>query len=323
MNTASTALEDAYFDISWPKDRRFQVIGFGLNAVDWVCLLPHFPSHNTKMQLEEMQQLGGGQVATASALCSRYGLRVRYVGRVGDDDIGRFSLASLSEEDMDISHVEIVPGAYSQFAIILVDRPTGERTILWDRDHKLDYRPSELQKEWLTEGQILHLDGHDQAACIRAAQWAHEAGMQVSLDVDKIQPGVEDLLKLADFAIPTVEFVRRFTGRNDWKEALLKVDEITPYFTGVTLGKDGCAAVWNRRIFEIKGFPVNALDTTGAGDVFHGAFIYAVLHNWNVHRCLRFANAAGALSCTRLGARGGLPSLEGTRALLDGRNVQE
>ena len=142
--------------------------------------------------------------------------------------------------------------------------------------------------------------------------------MRVCLDVDKIQPRVEELLKLTDFAIPTVQFLRRFTGLEDWRDALLVVDKVTPYFTGVTLGKDGCAAVWNGEIVEVPSFPVNAVDTTGAGDVFHGAFAYALFQNWSIYKCLRFANAAGALSCTRLGARGGLPSLEEVMKLLDG-----
>ena len=109
-------LEAFSFSIQWPEGRPFQLVGLGLNAVDWICILPHFPEHNSKVQIDEMYKRGGGQVATASSLCARYGLKVRYVGRVGDDEIGRFSLHDLHKESMDLSCLQTVPGAVSQFA---------------------------------------------------------------------------------------------------------------------------------------------------------------------------------------------------------------
>ncbi|MFQ5737368.1 MAG: carbohydrate kinase family protein [Acidobacteriota bacterium] len=305
-----TDLDQVYFNIDWPRDRRWQMIGLGLNAVDWICQLPRYPSHNTKVQIDRLRKLGGGQVATASALCGRWGFSVRYIGRVGDDDIGRFSLHSLASEPMDISCVETIEGASSQFAIILVDRPTGERTILWDRDSRLNYGPGELKREWVIDAQILHLDGHDQGAAIQAARWARERGVKVCIDIDKAQPGVEALLRLIDFALPSVNFVQQFARRRSWRDCLLDVAEITPGFLAVTRGKEGCAAVWDGEIIEVPGFRVNAVDTSGAGDVFHGAFIYSLFQNWSVYRCLRFANVAGALACTRYGVRASIPALE-------------
>ena len=301
-----TELDGAYFDIEWPMGRPFQVIGFGLNAVDWICVLPRYPEYDSKLEIEERYQLGGGQIATASALCARYGLRVRYVGRVGDDETGRFSLEDLAKEPMDISCVDVVEGAFSQFAVILIDRSTGERTILWKRDPKMHYREGELRREWIVEGQLLHMDGHDQPACIQAARWAREAGMKVSLDVDRVQSGVEELLELSDFSIFTIDFILGFTGKKEWKEGLAAISEVSRGFVAVTRGKYGTAALWKGRIFEIPGITIKAVDTTGAGDVFHGAFAYALLQNWSVGRCLRFANAAGALACQSYGARGGI-----------------
>ena len=313
-----TELDEVYFDIHWPQDRPFQLVGLGLNAVDWICVLPHYPRHTTKVRIEKMHKLGGGQIATASALCARYGLKVRYIGRVGDDEIGQFSLEHLQKEPMDVSCVDVVAGAFSQFAVIMVDRLTGERTILWDRDPALDYKEGELKREWITEGQLVHIDGHDQPTCIRAAQWAKDAGMKVSLDIDKVQPGVEELLALTDFVIPSVNFVQEFSGKEDWKEALLAISEVTSGFVGVTRGKKGAAALWQARIFEIHGITVNTVDTTGAGDVFHGAFLYGLFQGWSIGRCMRFANAAGALSCTQYGARGGIPPLDEVLSLHDG-----
>ena len=303
-------LDKIFLKIQWPQKRKFQLVGMGLNAVDWICSLPHYPHHNSKVEIEGLHKVGGGQVATASALCARYGMKVRYIGRVGDDEIGGFSLNSLGQESMDISCVQVVPGATSQFAIILVDRPSGERTILWDRDSKLIYQEGELKREWIVEGQLLHLDGHDQKAAIQAAKWAKEAGMRVSLDIDKVQPGVEELLGLTDFLMPTESFVQSFSDEKDWKKGLKIVAKLGSLLVGVTRGKHGAAVLWEGEIFEVPGIQVIALDTTGAGDIFHGALLYGILQGQNLGHCLRLANVAAALSCTRIGARGGIPQLE-------------
>ena len=308
-------LEEARFDIELPSYRPFEVVGMGLNAVDWIVQVPNFPRRNSKVQIEGFRRLAGGQVATAMALCGRYGLKARYIGRVGDDEIGQFSLSALKREPMDINLVEVVAGASSQYAIILVD-PEGQRTILWDRDPALSYRTDEIQPQWISAGQILHLDGHDEGASIQCAEWASQAGMKICLDVDKVQSRTGELLALTDFALPSETFARQFTGALDWREALPGVAEASRGFTAITRDYHGCAALWNGEIYEVPSFEVEAVDSTGAGDVFHGAFIYAVLKEWNVWDCLRFANAAGALSCTRPGARGGIPTVEEVQTLV-------
>ncbi len=308
-------LKEAHFDIELPGHRPFGVVGMGLNAVDWIVHVPNFPRRNSKVQIESFKRLAGGQVATAMALCGRYGLKARYIGRVGDDEIGQFALSSLKGEPMDSDLVEVVEGAASQYAIIVVD-PEGQRTILWDRGSSLSYRVDEIQPEWISAGQILHLDGHDEEASIQCAEWAGEAGMKTCLDVDKVQSRTGDLLALTDFALPSETFARQFTGASDWREGLLGVGEACGGFTAITRDYQGCAALWNGEIYEVPSFEVEAVDSTGAGDVFHGAFIYAVFQQWNVWDCLRFANAAGALSCTRHGARGGIPTIEEVEALV-------
>ncbi len=309
-------LDQIRFDIDWPSGRPFQVVAFGLNAVDTICVLPGYPEHGSKSRIRQRYTLGGGQIATAAALCGRFGLETRYVGRVGDDANGRFSLDDLRQEPMDTSYVDVVPGAYSQFAIILVDLPTGERTILWDRDPHLIYKAGELKREAIVEGQLLHLDGHDVQASIQAARWAREAGMTVTLDIDKVLPGVDELLSLTDFAIPTLDFVREVSPDGDWRTGLLTLAEMVPGHVMVTRGKKGAALLWEDKIVSLPAFTTRALDTTGAGDVFHGAFVYALFQNLPVVQCVRFANAAAVLACGKYGARASIPALEEVRAKL-------
>lgn len=309
-------LKTAYFELDIPPSRPYDVVGFGLNCVDWVCRIPDFPVRNSKTRIRQTKRLGGGQVATAMALCARFGLRSRYIGRVGDDDNGRFSLKDLRSEPMDVSLVEIVKDAANQYAFIIVDG-SGSRTILWERDEKLTYSPGEIQKDWIGSGSVLHLDGQDELAAIQCAGWARESGMKVCIDVDRVQSKTSELLALADFVLPTENFAREFTGEQNWKEAVLGVAATTEGFTAVTRDWRGCAVVWEGEVVEVPSFRISAVDSIGAGDIFHGAFIYSILQGWNVWRCLRFSNAAGALSCRRRGARGGIPELEEVHDLLE------
>ena len=303
-------LSSVYFDIHWPEDRPFQVIGQGMDAVDWICVLNGFPEYASRVEIAEIQKLGGGPCATATALCARYGLKVRFIGRLGDDDAGRFSLADLEKEPMDLSCMQVVSGAETQLGIILVDATSGERTVLWKRDPRLIYQKGELKRGCIVAGQLLHLDGQDQTASIEAARWAREAGMQVSLDIDGPQPGVEELLRLTTLLIPSLAFVRKFTGREDWRQGLLELAKLTNAFVATTRGSKGSAVVWEGEIIEVPPFPVETVDTTGAGDVFHGAFVYSLFQKWNVARCLHFSSIAAGMACRRLGARNGIPTLE-------------
>lgn len=307
---AAASLAEKHFETDFPSGRPFQVVSLGMNAVDWICRLPDYPKHNSKMQLDEVVRLGGGPAATAAALCARYGLSVRYVGRVGDDEIGRFSAEDLAKENMELSCLEVIQGAVTQFAVILVDRPTGERTVLWRRDPKLNYGPGELNKEWIAAGQVLHMDGHELHSRAEAARWAKAAGMIVSLDIDNPGPGVDEVLALTDFALPTEAFVCRYGETTDWRQGLRQVARACPGFVAATRGKRGVGVHWEGEIVEVPSFPIRAIESTGAGDVFHGAFVYSLFQDWTIERSLRFANAAGALACTRVGARGGIPPVQ-------------
>ncbi len=259
---------------------------------------------------------GGGQVATAMVALSRWGVRTRYIGKIGEDELGQFSLNSIRQEGVDISSVKIEPRATTQFAMIIVDGSTGERTILWNRDEQLMYREGELRKEEVCSGKILHLDGHDIHAALRCARWAREEGIPTVIDLDKVEPLTSELIKQIDFIITSSRFPVLFTGIWDQKKALLELQKYISGFLCSTLGDDGAMALVNGEFMHIEGFKVNAVDTTGAGDVFHGGFIYGLLQNWEVEEILRFANAAAALKCKELGGRRGVPTLEEVKRLL-------
>jgi sulfofructose kinase len=306
-------MKEMRFDISFPDNKPFDVVGMGLNSVDFLCLLPEFPSPNSKMKIRRFERSGGGQVATALVALSRWGVKTRYIGKVGADELGQFSINSIREEGVDVSSVMIEPGAANQSAVILVDGRSGDRTILWVRDESLMYREGELRKEEICSGRLLHLDGHDIRAAIRSARWAKKERIPTVIDIDKVEPLTEELIREIDFVITSSQFPLLFTGISNREDALVELQRHTSGFVCATLGHEGAMALVKGEILHVKGLKVDAVDTTGAGDVFHGGFIYGLLRNWEVTEILRFANAAAALKCRDLGGRKGIPTCEEVR----------
>ena len=306
------------FNLSLLKDKPFDVVGMGLNSVDFLNIVPEFPTLNSKMEILRFSKQGGGQVATAMVALARWGIKTKYIGKVGDDELGQFSLRSICEEGVEVSSVTTEPNATNQFATIIVEGVSGERTILWNRDARLMYREGELRKEEVCSGRLLHLDGHDIQAAIQCVEWAKEEGIPTVIDIDKVEPLTSELIKKIDFIITSSRFPSLFTGIPDREKALIELQKQTQGFLCATLGYDGTMALVNGKIHRVKGFEVDAIDTTGAGDVFHAGFIYGLLQNWEVIEILRFANAVAALKCRHLGGRKGIPTLKEAQKLLSG-----
>jgi len=291
------------------------VVGLGLNAVDFLCVIPKFPAFDSKTEILDYEKQGGGQVATAMVACSKWGLRTKYIGKVGEDDLGMFSLKSIREAGVDVSNVAVARGATNQFAFILIDKKSGERTIIWHRDKKLLYEEGELSREDVCKGKILHVDGHDIEATIKAIEWAREEGIYTVIDIDKVEEKTPELIRDVDFLITSSTFGPKLTGIEDREKALVALKRYNRGFLCATLGREGAMAVVGNRIVYSRGFDVETLDTTGAGDVFHAGFIYGLIRNWEALEILRFANAVAALKCTRIGGRS-VPTLEEVESFL-------
>jgi sulfofructose kinase len=293
------------------------IVGVWLNATDTIIRLPHFPAFNSKVEFRISEVLPGGQVATAVTACSRWGLTARYIGKVGDDDA-----AALQREEMGRARIEshwiTVPRCQSQSSYILVDEQSGERTVLWKRDPRLELLPGEIERDWIVQGRLLHVDGHDCASATQAARWAREAKMLVSADLDNRYSGVEALLENVDYAITSREFPGRICQTEDLFVSLpLLASRFGCRLTAATLGTDGVLA-WDRERFHYcPAFKVDAVDTTGAGDIFHAGFAYSILREGNsLDRALEFSCAAAGLACQGMGARGGIAALEEIESLM-------
>jgi sulfofructose kinase len=305
------------FGIEIPRDKPFDAVALGLNAADHLIVVPHYPAFNTKVPFLSHTLAPGGQCATAMVALARLGLRTRYIGKVGSDDLGKFQIRSLQSEGVESSGVKIVDGADSQTAFIIVDESTGERTVIWHRDERLMISPNEVDEAAIASGRILLVDGHNVAASIAAARYARDAGIPTVLDIDNIYEGLERLLPLIDFLISSSTFPSRMTGESDLKTALKKLSEKTgSFFLAATLGREGVLAYFHGEYIHSPAFEVDCRDTTGAGDAFHGGFIYGVLAGFSAEETLRFANAVAGMKCQAIGARTSLPSLDEVNKLL-------
>jgi len=286
------------------------VVGVGLNATDTILRLPRFPTRDSKVELLSAEVKPGGQVASAVVACRRWGLRARYVGKIGDDAAGKFQIEEMQREGVE-AHWITARGFPSQTAYILVDELSGERTVLWRRDARIGLRPEDLRRDWIRSARALLVDGHDTEAAACAAQWAREGKIPVVGDFDNRYPEVEVLLEYVDFPILSKDFPERLTGEANLLKSLPKIfREFKCRLIGATLGRLGVLAWDGDRFLLCPGFRVKPVDTTGAGDIFHGAFLYGLVRGWPVEEMLEFSCAAAALNCEAQGARGGITPLE-------------
>jgi sulfofructose kinase len=291
--------------------REFDAVGFGLNAVDHLVVVPEYPAFDTKTRLVEHVQSAGGQTASAMVGLRRLGLRTAYAGRFGSDAEGGFGLRTLRDEGVDVELTETIEGARTQIAFIVIDARTGERTIMWDRDERLAYGALEAPTELASRGRVLHLDAHDPGACARMAGAAREGGTIVSADIDNIYEGLPELLPLIDILISSKEFPRRLTGISDMRASLVEIKaRYGCAMVGATLGERGAILYHEGTFMESTAYavPGGCRDTTGAGDAFHAGFLYGLLRGEEIEASLRFANATAALKCRNLGARSALPT---------------
>ena len=300
-----------------PNAKEFDVVGVGLNATDTVLVVPKFPAYGGKVHFLSETLSPGGQVASAMVACAKLGLRTKYIGTIGSDERGRIQLESLRGSGINLDDVQLRENCPNQSAYIIVDQSTGERTVLWRRPDCLRIAPEEITSGQITSARLLHIDGHDTAAVEHAARIAREHGIPVTVDVDTIYAGFDRVLPLVDYLIASSDFPGRWTGIDDPFEALAHIQEKHGMpVAAMTLGADGALARAQGRYFYSPGFTMNCLDTTGAGDVFHGAFCYSVLQKMPLAQALEFSNAMAALNCTANGARGHIATLDEVRQLI-------
>ena len=297
---------------------QWDVVGVGANSVDYVYRLPAYPEPEgprSKLKISSHRISCGGQIATTLSTCAAMGLRAKYVGAVGADGNGQRLLAELHHRGIDTSNT-VVREALNAYAVILIAEDVGERVVLWDRSEALALNPHELPAEAIVSARALHVDDVDQDAGIAAARIARQAGVIVTSDIDRVTDRTEELIATVTIPIFAEHVPPALTGEKDPERALRRLRRTHAGLLCVTLGAHGSMLLDGDCPHHQPAFPITPVDTTGAGDVFRGAFIVALLRGDAPADILRFANAAAAVSCTRTGAIDSVPSSADAQSLI-------
>ena len=289
--------------------KQVEIAGLGFCGIDYLCILNHIPV-DEKVEIIHHLVQGGGPASTAVVTASRLGAQTAFIGTVADDDKGSAIIQELKQENVDTRHIQIKIGKESPSAYCWIEKETGKRSIAWTKGTSLPMDPDRIDKDFIVSLKLLHLDGHNMEAATKAASIAKENGVIVSLDAGTLLPGIDILINFADICIASEYFARNYTGEMDIEKAAGKLFKTGCLIAAVTSGKNGVFAVTESRSIKKDAFNVPVIDTTGAGDVFHGAFAYAFIQGWEMDRVIDFASATAAIKCMKFGGRTGIPSAD-------------
>ncbi len=305
---------------------RVQIVGLGLATLDVLIRTQHMPVWEDGARFDAFGFDGGGPVGTAMCAAARLGARVGFIGTAGNDRVADLKVELLGDFGLDLSRLVRRGQPEDQVVIVYVDSSSGERVFSgFERPRENLLKPDELDRDYILAADYLHLEGMHPEAALQAARWMHEAGKTVVLDGSKTQepdvrPHLRALIPYVTVLICGEGFGRALTGGiQDLYEAGKRILEMGPRVVVQTEGADGSYTVTRDDRFHTPSYTVPVVDTTGAGDVFHGAYIVGLLHGWDLRTVARFATAVSALKCTGLGGRGPIPTFGQVEAFLEER----
>ena len=290
----------------------YDIVGIGVCTVDHIARVPRLPQRNENMRTLSYAMQPGGLASCALAAASRLGARCKIIARIGDDAAGAFIRRDLESEGVDASQLLVAPDSESHISVILVDEASGDRSILTRPPTGPPIAPGEIKREDITAARLLFLDNISEMT-LQAAQWAKAAGMTIVLDPARPYAEIKPLLDLVDVPIVPAYWAEAWLPGQPPEAAAERLHAEGARIAIVTLGERGAVACWDGGTRHFPAFPVDVIDTTGAGDAYHGAFAYALLQGWELPRMARFAAAVGAMNCRAMGGRAALP----TRAEVD------
>ncbi|HTG83087.1 MAG TPA: PfkB family carbohydrate kinase [Geobacteraceae bacterium] len=297
------------------------IAGIGQCSWDIIGMVDSYPAPDSKEEILQWEEQGGGPVATALVTAARLGYPGRFYGVVGDDAYGEKIRRSLAAGGIDIGGVTTRCDATSQVAFIAVERGSGRRTIFWQRASGRPLQPEELPPAYLDGASFLLLDGLMAEVSLHAALEARKLGVPVMLDAGRVRPGMVEIAPLCDYLVAAEQFALDLGWDGDPERFRTEAKRLCPGVVTVTLGERGSVTWAGDEIIRTSAFPVEAIDTTGAGDVFHGAYACGVLKGWPLPYVLSFASAAAALKCTRVGGRAGIPTVGTVLAFMEERET--
>ena len=290
------------------------VLCVGVASFDLIYTIPFQPGPDAKMWASALDRCGGGPAANGAVTVSRLGYSAAFAGYLGHDAFGDEHLLDLQREGVDTALV-IRGSAPTSLSAILV-KPDGARTIVNYAGGASTVPDGAIDFSGIKPTVIL-FDGHEPFISPPLARTAKAAGIKMVLDAGHVRQGTTELLELVDYAVCAAGFAQEYTGLADPEQAAAALVQHAPHVI-ITLGDRGL--VWHNAAGDhgrLPAYSIEAIDTTGAGDSFHGAFAAAVAAGWAWPAILEYASATAALCCTRIGARHGIPTAQEVRAFLD------
>ena len=292
---------------------KIPVVGTGTAVYDILLKLTNFPVEDEAAGVIEQKTQGGGMTATAMAAVSRLGVNCAFFGNLGDDDTGRKILQGLIDEGINVDCVEMLPGYVNTVSYVLINSKTGSRTFLANKENTPAIELTDIRKQLIDNAEILHIDGGHYEDDIRIARYAREKGVTVSYDACRGDREIKNgcrLLPLCEIVITSADYPAKVCGKKTLEENMRELSKYGMKVLITTLGDKGCAALIDNEIRYFDAYKVDVADTTGAGDVFHGAFVYGYYKGFSIEECIRFASATAALKCTKIGGRSGIPTAD-------------
>jgi ribokinase len=292
--------------------------------VDFICLLSEYPGLDEKIDAETFSLQGGGPVPTALVTMAHFGAKTSYIGVVGDDEDGKFLLYEFSHAGVDTSATIIDKNGITNRAFIWVDKKSGKKSIVLTQDRSSSpLIADEVSRRHLMSTKYMHIDGRETQAVFPAVEFARENGVEVILDAGSPRDRMDELLGLVDYPVVSEAFCRNYFGKGSYQNYLGILKDRGARYAVITCGERGSYAIDDGEIYHQPAFNVSVMDTTGAGDVFHGAFIYGLIQGWQLKEIMRFSAAAAALKCTKIGGRSGIPDLTMVNKLLSQKEKNE
>ncbi len=297
------------------------IVGLGIASYDLIGVAGAEPELGRKQPLASWIEAGGGPVATALVTLARLGARTAFLGPVGNDAYGPRILADLQAEGVDISGAQVRPGA-SHVAFVLAEPGRDRRTVFWHNDLQVlaDFVPDRAR---ISAARALCLDTHLPAAALTAARWMRAAGGLVLIDAERVRDGTLAILPHCDLIVVSERFAREATSLADPAAAVQALHAQYGVLAAVTSGAKGSWCAHQGELFHTPAFAVEVIDTTGCGDVFHGALLFALLRGDPVRAAFRFASAVAALKCRAVGGRAGIPRLAEAEGFLLSQNAKD
>ena len=299
-----------------------KIVGIGANVCDTLITVPNYPKEDTKLRANTVSQSGGGPCATGLVAASKLGAKCAYIGMLTDDGAGKFLMEDMEKYGVSTEFVNVNPGYTSFSSYIWLAEDEATRTCVFHKGDIPKWELSDAQKKAIADAEILMIDGNDMEEAMEAVKIAKENGTKVLYDAGGLYEGVENLLPYADILIPSEEFSLGFTGANNVCDAAkILFEKFSPEVVVITQGKEGGIIFDGNEVVHYPAFLVDAVDSNGSGDVFHGAFAFAITNKMSYNKACIFSSAVSALKCTKIGARCGVPTYEETIEFLKERGA--